>query len=39
VLREQTYIWPEVDVRSVHLWPRDFREPARRFSFGVGVSL
>lgn len=39
VVREQTYVWPEVDVRELHVWPRDFREPGRRFTFGVGVGI
>lgn len=33
------YVYPEVDVERVHLWPRDFREPKLGFSVGVGVRL
>lgn len=36
-LRNAPYVWPEVAVERVHLWPRDFREPKARFSVGVGV--
>lgn len=38
-LRSATYVWPEVDVERVHLWPRDFREPRGGFSVGIGVRL
>jgi outer membrane lipoprotein len=38
-LRNAPYVWPEVDVERVHLWPRDFRESKARFSIGVGVRL
>jgi outer membrane lipoprotein len=38
-LREQAYLWPEVDIERLHLWPRDFREPRGKFSIGVGVGV
>jgi outer membrane lipoprotein len=38
-LRNAEYVWPEVDVERMFLWPRDFREPKARFSVGVGVRL
>lgn len=38
-LRGQAYVWPEIDVDRLHLWPRDFREPRGRFSVGVGVGV
>ena len=38
-VRSVEYVWPEVDVERVHLWPRDFRESGSRFSFGVGVGV
>jgi outer membrane lipoprotein len=34
-LRGEDYLWAEVEPRSVHLWPRDFRV-GRRWSVGVG---
>jgi outer membrane lipoprotein len=37
LLRDQAYVWPEVDVERLHLWPRDFRAPGPKFSVGVGV--
>lgn len=38
-LRSASYVWPEVDVERMHLWPRDFREPRGGFSVGIGVRL
>ena len=38
-VRGEDYVWPEVDVKRLHLWPRDFREPRSRLSFGVGVGF
>lgn len=38
-LRNETYVWPEVDVERLHLWPRDFRESEPKFSVGIGVRL
>jgi outer membrane lipoprotein len=38
-IRSAEYVWPEVDVDRVYLWPRDFRESGSRFSFGVGVGV
>lgn len=38
-LRNEAYVWPEVDVDNLHLWPRDFREPRGKFSIGVGVGV
>lgn len=38
-LRGAGYVWPEVDVDRMYLWPRDFREPKARFSIGVGVGV
>ncbi|MEZ5463835.1 MAG: Slp family lipoprotein [Lysobacteraceae bacterium] len=38
-VRGEDYVWPEVDVKRLHLWPRDFREPRSKVSFGVGVGF
>ena len=38
-IREAEYIYPEVDVDKLHLWPRDFRKPGPRISVGVGVGI
>ncbi|MCB1559829.1 MAG: Slp family lipoprotein [Xanthomonadales bacterium] len=38
-VRGEDYVWPEVDVKRMHLWPRDFREPRSKVSFGVGVGF
>ena len=38
-LRNESYVWPEVDIDQLHLWPRDFREPRGKFSIGVGVGV
>ena len=39
-LRGSTYVWPEVDVDRLHLWPRDFRSGSKwRIGIGVGVHL
>jgi outer membrane lipoprotein len=38
-LRNEPYLWPEVDIERLHLWPRDFREPRGKFSIGVGVGV
>jgi len=34
-LRGEPYLWPELRVRTAHLWPRDFRV-GRRWSFSAG---
>jgi outer membrane lipoprotein len=39
MLRNEPYVWPEVDIERSHLWPRDFREPRGKFSIGVGVGV
>lgn len=33
------YLWPEVDVDQLHLWPRNYREGGTRWSVGIGVRL
>lgn len=33
------YLWPEVDVDQLHLWPRNYRESGSRWSLGIGVRL
>ena len=38
-VRGEDYVWPEVDVKRLHLWPQDFREPRSKVSFGVGVGF
>jgi len=38
-LRGEPYIWPEVDVKRMHLWPADFNLPRSRISIGVGVGI
>lgn len=39
-LRGAMYVWPEIDVDQLHLWPRDFRTgPRFRVGIGVGVTL
>ena len=39
MLRTRAYVWPEVDVAQMHLWPRDFQESRTRFSVGIGVGI
>lgn len=38
-VRQAEYVYPEVDVDRMHLWPRDFRDPGPRISVGIGVAL
>ena len=38
-IREAEYVYPEVDVDKMHLWPRDFRKPGPRISVGIGVGF
>jgi len=38
-LRGEPYVWPMLDTLDPHLWPRDFREPGKQYSIGVGVRL
>ena len=37
-LRSAPYVWPEIDVNRLHLWPRDFRSRSK-WSVGVGVGV
>ena len=38
-VRQAEYVYPEVDVDKMHLWPRDFRNPGPRISVGIGVGI
>lgn len=38
-VRQAEYVYPEVDVDRMHLWPRDFRKPGPRISVGIGVGF
>ena len=38
-VRQVEYVYPEVDVDRMHLWPRDFRRPGPRISVGIGVGF
>ena len=38
-IREAEYVYPEVAVDRMHLWPRDFRKPGPRISVGIGVGV
>lgn len=38
-VRQAEYVYPEVAVDKMHLWPRDFRKPGPRISVGVGVGI
>jgi outer membrane lipoprotein len=37
-VRSAPYLWPEIDVDRLHLWPRDFRA-GPKFSIGIGVGV
>ncbi|HPF72228.1 MAG: Slp family lipoprotein [Rhodanobacteraceae bacterium] len=38
-VRGEDYVWPEVDVKRLHLWPQDFRESKSRVSVGFGFGF
>lgn len=38
VIRASVYVWPEVDVDALHLWPRNFRS-GPKFSVGIGIGI
>jgi outer membrane lipoprotein len=38
-LRQAAYVWPELDVHELELWPPDFRQPTSRFHISVGVGI
>ena len=38
-LRNEPYVWPMLDTLQPHLWPKDFREEGKHYSFGLGVRL
>lgn len=38
-LRGQDHVWPEVDVKRLHVWPREFRQSRSPVSMGVGVGF
>lgn len=38
-LHTRSYLWPEVDVGRLHLWPEDFRERRTRVAIGIGIGI
>ncbi|HET6603611.1 MAG TPA: Slp family lipoprotein [Xanthomonadaceae bacterium] len=38
-LHRAPYVWPEVDVRTLHVWPEDFRERRSRVTIGIGIGI
>ena len=38
-VRQAEYVYPEIDVDRMHLWPRDFRRSGPRISVGIGVGF
>ena len=38
-LHTRPYVWPELAVERMHLWPADFNAPKSHFSIGIGIGL
>ncbi len=39
LIDEKLYLYPVVESREIHLWPRGFQNSGPRFSIGIGVGI